>query len=73
VPPAVLDEKLGELGIDRRAFADDIARVRRFIPGPIRRVARRIPGALTQAGDTLHFSRLGPRVRSWINKEGSIA
>jgi uncharacterized membrane protein YkvA (DUF1232 family) len=73
VPPTVLDEKLGELGIDRRAFADDIARIRRFIPGSVRRLVRRIPGALTLAGDTLQHSRLGPRVRGWINKEGSIA
>lgn len=73
VPPAVLDEKLGELGIDRRTFRDDVARIRRIIPGSIRRVARRVPGAVTLAGDTLHYSRLGPRVRGWINKEGSIA
>jgi uncharacterized membrane protein YkvA (DUF1232 family) len=73
VPPTVLDEKLGELGIDRRAFADDIARIRRFIPGSVRRLVWRIPGALTLAGDTLHHSRLGQRVRGWINEEGSIA
>jgi Protein of unknown function (DUF1232) len=73
VPPSVLDEKLGELGIDRLAFAEDIARIRRFTPSALRRLARRAPGMLAFAGDTLHHSRLGPRVRSWINQEDSIA
>ncbi len=73
VPPVVLDEKLDELGIDRRAFADDVARIRRFMPSSVRRLVRRIPGAVVLAGDTLRHSRLGPRVRGWINKEGSIA
>ena len=73
VPDAVLDEKLDALGIDRRAFDDDVARLRRLMPGSLRRMIRRLPAAAAFAGDTLHRSRLGPRVRSWINKEGSIA
>ncbi len=73
VPPAVLDEKLVELGIDRRSFADDIARIRRFTPRTLRRLVRRIPGMVSFAGDTLQHSGLGPKVRSWVNKEGSIA
>jgi uncharacterized membrane protein YkvA (DUF1232 family) len=73
IPPAVLDEKLVELGIDRRAFADDIAHIRRFMPRPVRRLLRRIPGMIGFVGDTLAHSGLGPRVRAFINKEGSIA
>jgi len=73
VPEPVLDEKLDELGIDRRAFRDDVARIRRFTPGVLRRIIRRVPAMVSFAGDTLHNSRLGPRVRNWINKEGSIA
>lgn len=73
VPELVLDEKLDDLGIDRRAFRDDVARIRRFTPGPLRRIIRRTPELVTLAGDTLHNSGLGPRVRTWINKEGSIA
>ncbi len=73
VPSAVLDEKLDELGIDRRAFAADVARVRRFTPSSVRRLIRRVPGLVELVGDTLRHSRLGPRVRGWINKEGSIA
>ena len=73
VPDAVLDEKLDELGIERRSFHADVDRIRRFTPGLLRRIIRRAPGMISFAGDTLHNSRLGPRVRSWINKEGSIA
>jgi hypothetical protein len=73
VPEPVLDEKLDELGIDRRAFRDDVARIRRFTPGVLRRIIRRAPAMVSFAGDTLHNSRIGPRVRNWINKEGSIA
>jgi uncharacterized membrane protein YkvA (DUF1232 family) len=73
VPGELLDEKLDELGIDRRAFSDDVSRIRRFTPGPVRRIMRRAPGALALAGNALQHIGLGPRVRSWINREDSIA
>lgn len=73
VPTDVLDEKLDLLGIDRRAFMEDVARIRRFTPAPLRRAIRSAPRALAFAGDTLDHSRLGPRVRAWINQEDSIA
>ena len=73
VPDEVLDEKLDALGVDRRAFEEDVRRIRRFTPAPLRRIVRRLPDALTFAGDALHHSQLGPRLRGWINKEGSIA
>jgi len=73
VPDAVLDERLDALGIERRAFEDDVARLRRFTPMGLRRMIRRLPAVAAFAGDTLHRSRLGPRVRGWINKEGSLA
>ena len=73
VPDDVLDEKLDKLGIDRRAFMDDVRRIRRFTPDSLRRMMRRAPELVSFAGDTLHTSGVGPRVRSWINKEGSIA
>jgi uncharacterized membrane protein YkvA (DUF1232 family) len=73
VPSALLGEKLDELGIDRRAFDEDVARIRRFTPGPLRRLVRRVPGTVAFVGDTWQHSGVGPRVRSWINKEGSIA
>ncbi len=73
VPEDVLDEKLGDLGIDRNAFRTDVMRIRRFTPGALRRIMRRAPGMLAIAGDALYNSRVGPRVRSWINTEGSNA
>ena len=73
VPAPVLEEKLDELAIDHRAFHEDVARIRRFTPAPVRSLVRRAPELISFAGDTLHHSRLVPRVRSWINKEGSYA
>jgi uncharacterized membrane protein YkvA (DUF1232 family) len=67
VPADVLDEKLDDLGIDRRAFQEDVYRIRRFTPAPLRRMMRRAPELVTFAGDTLRHSGIGPRVRSWIN------
>lgn len=73
VPDDVLDEKLDALGVDRRAFEEDVRRIRRFTPAPLRRIVRRLPDAVSFAGDALHHSQLGPKLRGWINKEGSIA
>jgi uncharacterized membrane protein YkvA (DUF1232 family) len=73
VPDGVLDEKLGELGIDRQAFDSDVAQIRRLTPGPVRRTIRRIPGALETVGDAIQRSGVAPRLRAWINKEGSNA
>ena len=73
VPGELLDEKLEQLGIERRAFDEDVARIRRFTPRPVRRLVRRLPGTVAFVGDALHHIGIGPRVRSWINKEGSIA
>jgi uncharacterized membrane protein YkvA (DUF1232 family) len=73
VPTEVLDEKLDELGIDTRAFHEDVARVRRFTPAPLRRIIRRAPAAVAAAGKALERSNIGPTVRNWINREESIA
>jgi uncharacterized membrane protein YkvA (DUF1232 family) len=67
VPADVLDEKLADLGIDRRAFHEDVNRIRRFTPAPLRRLVRRGPEVVTFAGDMLRSSGLGPKVRTWIN------
>lgn len=73
VPDTLLSEKISELGIDRSAFDDDMARIRRLTPGPVRKTMRRIPGLIAQAGEAIDHSGIGPRVRAWISKEGSIA
>jgi uncharacterized membrane protein YkvA (DUF1232 family) len=68
VPKEVLAEKLDLLGIEHRAFDRDIAQIRRLMPGPVRRAMRRIPQAFDLGLDALRTARVGPRVRTWINK-----
>jgi uncharacterized membrane protein YkvA (DUF1232 family) len=69
VPTDVLHEKLEALGIDRRAFDEDVAQIRRLTPKPVRRAIRRIPHALSLAGGAIRQTGFGPRVRGWISKE----
>jgi uncharacterized membrane protein YkvA (DUF1232 family) len=70
---ALLSEKLEEAGIPRAAYDEDVARVRRLVPGPLRRVARRIPGAMQSLADAIAQSGIQPRLRGWIVGEGSSA
>jgi uncharacterized membrane protein YkvA (DUF1232 family) len=62
----MLAEKLQEAGIPRAAYDEDVARVRRLVPGPIRRAARRIPGAIRIAADAVAQSEIQPRLRGWL-------
>jgi uncharacterized membrane protein YkvA (DUF1232 family) len=73
VPTELLYEKLDLLGIDRAAYERDMAQVRRLMPGPVRRTLRRIPQAVGAAARAVESTGVGPRVRGWINREGSIA
>jgi uncharacterized membrane protein YkvA (DUF1232 family) len=73
VPDELLAEKLGELGIDRSSFDDDVARIRRLTPGPLRKTMRRFPELIGQAAEAIEHTGIGPRFRGWISKEGSIA
>ncbi len=62
----LLAEKLEEAGIPRAAYDEDVARVRRLVPGPIRRAVRRLPGAVKLATDAIAQSGVQPRLRGWI-------
>jgi uncharacterized membrane protein YkvA (DUF1232 family) len=73
IPVDILDEKLGDLGIDRAAFERDLSQIRRLTPHPVRRLARRIPPAIDAVAEATRSSRLGPRVRRWIDKEVPFA
>ena len=73
VPNDLLYEKLDLLGIDHASYERDMAQVRRLMPGPVRRFMRRVPDAIGAAAKAVESSGLGPRVRNWINREGSIA
>ena len=69
VPDDLLNEKLGELGIDRAEFDRDVAQVRRLTPGPVRRSIRRVPELIGGVGEAMRQLGLGPRTRAWINRE----
>lgn len=69
----ILREKLAEAGISRVAYDEDVARVKRLVPGPLRRVARRIPGGIQSIADAVAQSGIQPRLRGWIVGEGSAA
>ena len=73
VPSEVLGEKLDELGIELGSFERDIAQIRRIMPAPVRRAIRRVPQAVGLGAGALRSTRIGPRVRAWITKEGSLA
>jgi uncharacterized membrane protein YkvA (DUF1232 family) len=73
IDDGTLNEKLDEIGISRAAYDEDVARIRRLLPGPIRRVVKRIPGMISMAGDVLKQTEIGPRLRSWLDREGSVA
>ena len=64
----LLNEKLEEAGIPRAAYDEDVARVRRFVPGPVRRTVGRIPGAVRTMADAVAQSGLQPRLRGWIDR-----
>ena len=69
----LIDEKLDRVGIQRAAFDEDRARVRRTIPRPVRRIVNRLPATLASAGRVTRDLELGPHVRGWLTKEGSRA
>lgn len=62
----MLAEKLQEAGITRAAYDEDVARVRRLVPGPFRRAVRRIPGAIRFVADAVAQSGVPPRLRGWF-------
>jgi uncharacterized membrane protein YkvA (DUF1232 family) len=72
VPNEILSEKLLDLGIERREFEEDVARIRRLMPAPVRRMVRRIPDALVMAGEAVERSGVVPRVRGWIEESRTM-
>jgi hypothetical protein len=70
---ALLNEKLEEAGIPRAAYDEDVARVRRLVPGPLRRVARRIPDGIRMVANAIEQSGAPQQLRRWIvdTREGA--
>ena len=61
------------LDLARFRVDQDMARVRRLTPGPVRKTIRRIPTLISQTGEAIENTGVGPRVRKWVSKEESIA
>ena len=72
---ALLAEKLELAGIPRAAYDEDVARVRRLVPGPIRRAARRIPDGIRFVADAIKQSGVPDQLRRWLNdaRSGELA
>jgi len=68
VDDGLLAEKLVLLGIPRSAYEEDVARIRKMLPGPVRRTIRRIPAALEVAGQAVGQANIGPRLRSLFDR-----
>jgi uncharacterized membrane protein YkvA (DUF1232 family) len=64
---SLLAEKLEEAGIPRAAYDEDVARVRRLIPSPIRRAARRIPAGIEFVANAASESGIPQQLRRWLN------
>ncbi len=73
VPDEVLDAQLAAVGLPRTAFDEDVLRVRRLVPRPLRRIIHRIPAVLQLGARLVREADLGTRVRGLLDKEGSPA
>ena len=57
LPETLVQEKLVELGIPRSELDEDLARVRRVVPKPVRALVARVPGLLDRV-----VAQVGSRV-----------
>jgi len=73
VPEDVLVERLAEVGIERDTFDRDLGQLRRLTPRPVRRLAGQVADGVGLVVAAARTSGIGPRVRAWINREGSFA
>lgn len=64
----LLEEKLELAGISRVAYDEDVARVRRLVPSPIRRAARRVPDGIRLVAETIDQTGLPTQLRRWLTE-----
>jgi uncharacterized membrane protein YkvA (DUF1232 family) len=69
VPDEIVREKLVALGIEPVAFEQDLAQIRRLMPGPVRRTIRRLSAAIEYGGRAWRETGVGPRLRTWITED----
>lgn len=70
LPPEIVGEKLAELGMSRTELDDDLARVRKIVPRPVRRIIASVPGALDGVAELMARSGLDRRLKALA---GSVA
>jgi uncharacterized membrane protein YkvA (DUF1232 family) len=63
LPDGLVDEKLAELGLPRSELDNDLKRVRRAVPAPVRSAIGRIPEAIETLGEVVRDTGLDQRVR----------
>jgi uncharacterized membrane protein YkvA (DUF1232 family) len=73
VPDAALNQQLEAVGLERAVFDEDMLRIRRLVPRPIRSLVHRIPTALQLGARAAREAELGTRIRGLFDKEGSPA
>jgi uncharacterized membrane protein YkvA (DUF1232 family) len=78
LPEGLVAEKLVDLGIPPSELEDDLARVRRVVPGPVRAMAARVPGVLDGVFERISESGLDKQLRAAIearmpSSEGNAA
>lgn len=78
LPEGLVAEKLVQLGIPPSELEDDLARVRRVVPRPLRAMMARVPNALDRVAQRISDSGVDQKVRAAIearmpSSEGSAA
>ncbi len=66
IPASLLDEKLAQLGVPRAELEQDLQRVRRTVPRPVRAAVARIPDAIDGLATVSRRSGLERRLREWL-------
>jgi len=66
LPEGLVAEKLVELGIPPSELEDDLARVRRAVPRPVRALMARVPGALDRLFARISESGVDQKMRAAI-------
>ena len=78
LPEGLVAEKLVALGIPPSELEDDLARVRRVVPRPVRVLVARVPGALDRLAERISESGMDKKLRAAIearmpSSEGNAA
>ena len=68
LPKDLVNEKLADLGMSPTELEQDLARVRRLVPKPLRQVMLRVPNAIDGVAAFISDSGLDHRVRNMVSR-----